>query len=49
MIVELRLENQLHGELFADQQLLQRALGNLLANAVRHADPGTRDQPAALR
>lgn len=38
---DLRLENQLHGELFADQQLLQRALGNLLANAVRHADPGT--------
>ncbi|MDR9860418.1 heavy metal sensor histidine kinase [Pseudomonas baetica] len=48
---DLRLENQLHGELFADQQLLQRALGNLLANAVRHADPGTvislrrRDEP----
>ncbi|MBT9265476.1 heavy metal sensor histidine kinase [Pseudomonas sp. MG-9] len=48
---ELRLENQLHGELFADQQLLQRALGNLLANAVRHADAGTlislrrRDEP----
>ena len=38
---ELRLENQLHGELLADQQLLQRALGNLLANAVRHADTGT--------
>lgn len=38
---DLRLDNQLHGELFADQQLLQRALGNLLANAVRHADPGT--------
>ncbi|WP_435034294.1 heavy metal sensor histidine kinase [Pseudomonas neuropathica] len=37
----LRLENQLHGELLADQQLLQRALGNLLANAVRHADSGT--------
>ncbi|WP_426232718.1 heavy metal sensor histidine kinase [Pseudomonas sp. TWP3-2] len=34
----IRLENNLSGELFADQQLLQRALGNLLANAVRHAD-----------
>jgi two-component system heavy metal sensor histidine kinase CusS len=32
------LTNTLHGELHADQQLLQRALGNLLANAVRHAD-----------
>ena len=38
---QLRLENRLHGELLADQQLLQRALGNLLANAVRHADEGT--------
>jgi two-component system heavy metal sensor histidine kinase CusS len=38
---DLRLDNQLHGELLADQQLLQRALGNLLANAVRHADSGT--------
>ncbi|QXE07691.1 MULTISPECIES: heavy metal sensor histidine kinase [Pseudomonas] len=43
---QLRLENQLHGELLADQQLLQRALGNLLANAVRHADEGT---PISLR
>ncbi|MFW9078996.1 heavy metal sensor histidine kinase [Pseudomonas sp. P2757] len=34
----IRLENNFSGELFADQQLLQRALGNLLANAVRHAD-----------
>ncbi|WP_226499755.1 heavy metal sensor histidine kinase [Pseudomonas sp. MWU16-30322] len=48
---QLHLENQLHGELLADQQLLQRALGNLLANAVRHADEGTlislrrRDEP----
>jgi len=47
----IRLENALHGELLADQQLLQRALGNLLANAVRHADEGTlislrrRDEP----
>jgi two-component system heavy metal sensor histidine kinase CusS len=38
---DLRLDNQLHGELLADQQLLQRALGNLLANAVRHADQGS--------
>ena len=38
---QLRLENRLRGELLADQQLLQRALGNLLANAVRHADEGT--------
>lgn len=48
---DIRLENALHGELLADQQLLQRALGNLLANAVRHADEGTqislrrRDEP----
>lgn len=48
---EVRLDNQLHGELLADQQLLQRALGNLLANAVRHADRGSvitmnrRDEP----
>jgi two-component system heavy metal sensor histidine kinase CusS len=38
---EIRLENALCGQLLADQQLLQRALGNLLANAVRHADPGS--------
>ena len=43
---QLRLENQLHGELLADLQLLQRALGNLLANAVRHTDEGT---PISLR
>ncbi|MBF6035257.1 heavy metal sensor histidine kinase [Pseudomonas sp. P155] len=48
---DLRLDNQLHGNLLADQQLLQRALGNLLANAVRHADQGSvislrrRDEP----
>ncbi len=48
---DVRLDNQLHGELLADQQLLQRALGNLLANAVRHADQGSvislrrRDEP----
>ena len=38
---QLRLENGFSGELRADQQLLQRALGNLLANAVRHADAGS--------
>ena len=43
---EIRLENALCGQLLADQQLLQRALGNLLANAVRHADPGS---PISLR
>lgn len=37
----LRLDNQLHGNLDGDLQLLQRALGNLLANAVRHATPGS--------
>lgn len=47
----IRLENTFSGELLADQQLLQRALGNLLANAVRHADAGSvislcrRDEP----
>lgn len=35
------LEHSLHGTLSTDLQLLQRALGNLLANAVRHARPGT--------
>ena len=32
-----------HGEgtVWADRQLLRRALGNLLANAVRYADPGS--------
>ncbi|WP_265531663.1 heavy metal sensor histidine kinase [Pseudomonas saponiphila] len=43
---QIRLENGFYGELWADQQLLQRALGNLLANAVRHADPGS---PISLR
>ena len=47
----IHLRNTLSGQLFADQQLLQRALGNLLANAVRHADVGSvislrqRDEP----
>lgn len=35
------LQHDLHGTLRTDLQLLQRALGNLLANAVRHAEPGT--------
>ena len=38
---QLNIENQLTGSLVADQQLLQRALGNLLANAVRHAQAGS--------
>ena len=38
---QLRLDNSLTGTLTAYQQLLQRALGNLLANAVRHAEPGS--------
>ena len=38
---QLQLDNQLGGALIADQQLLQRALGNLLANAVRHAQTGS--------
>ncbi|MDD0969239.1 MULTISPECIES: heavy metal sensor histidine kinase [Pseudomonas] len=48
---EIRLENTFSGALLADQQLLQRALGNLLANAVRHGDAGSvislcrRDEP----
>ena len=38
---QLNVVNQLNGTLMADQQLLQRALGNLLANAVRHAQTGS--------
>jgi two-component system heavy metal sensor histidine kinase CusS len=38
---QLNIVNQLNGTLVADQQLLQRALGNLLANAVRHAQAGS--------
>lgn len=38
---QLQLVNQLEGPLTADQQLLQRSLGNLLANAVRHAEAGS--------
>ncbi|WP_395604377.1 heavy metal sensor histidine kinase [Pseudomonas sp. B21128] len=47
----IHLRNMFSGQLCADQQLLQRALGNLLANAVRHADVGSvislrqRDEP----
>lgn len=37
----VRLEHRGQAELKADPQLLQRALANLLANAIRHADPGT--------
>lgn len=37
----LCLDNRLQGTLQADLQLLQRALANLLANAVRHATPGS--------
>jgi two-component system heavy metal sensor histidine kinase CusS len=37
----LELHNGLQGIQIADQALLQRALANLLANAVRHATPGT--------
>lgn len=35
------LQHALHGTMQTDLQLLQRALGNLLANAVHHARPGT--------
>jgi len=38
---QLNVCNTLSGVLDADQQLLQRALGNLLANAVRHAQAGS--------
>ena len=36
---QVRLGNSLNGTLTADLHLLQRALSNLLANAVRHAEP----------
>jgi two-component system heavy metal sensor histidine kinase CusS len=39
---DLTLSNELDGELTADPALLQRALANLLANALRHATPGTK-------
>ena len=41
---QLRLGNQLHGSLTADLHLLQRALSNLMANAVRHAEAGSNVQ-----
>jgi two-component system heavy metal sensor histidine kinase CusS len=39
---DLELHNGLQGYLTADPPLLKRALANLLANAIRHAAPGTR-------
>ncbi|MCY1421878.1 Sensor protein CzcS [compost metagenome] len=38
---ELQLVNRAEGTLQADQGLLRRALANLLANALRHAAPGS--------
>jgi two-component system, OmpR family, heavy metal sensor histidine kinase CusS len=37
----VRIESRGHGTVFADPLLLRRALGNLLANAVRYAEPST--------
>ncbi|URQ60093.1 heavy metal sensor histidine kinase [Pantoea alhagi] len=37
----MRLEMEMHGELHADPQLLQRALANLMANALRYGDRDT--------
>ncbi len=37
----LALHHQLSGAVHADRALLQRALANLLANAVRHGSPGS--------
>jgi two-component system heavy metal sensor histidine kinase CusS len=37
----VRIESRGEGTVFADPLLLRRALGNLLANAVRYAEPGT--------
>jgi two-component system, OmpR family, heavy metal sensor histidine kinase CusS len=37
----VRIESSGDGTVFADPLLLRRALGNLLANAVRYAEPGT--------
>jgi two-component system heavy metal sensor histidine kinase CusS len=38
---DVRLEWRGEGYVWADPQLLRRALGNLLANALRYAEPGT--------
>ncbi|VVD97793.1 two-component sensor histidine kinase [Pandoraea aquatica] len=37
----VRIEREGGGEVLADAQLLRRAMANLLANAVRHADEGS--------
>jgi len=37
----VRIEREGDGEVLADPQLLRRAMANLLANAVRHADDGS--------
>ncbi|MDQ7980838.1 heavy metal sensor histidine kinase [Paraburkholderia sp. SARCC-3016] len=37
----VRIESHGNGTVFADPLLLRRALGNLLANAVRYAEPGS--------
>ena len=38
---DLQLVDQTQGELVADPILIRRALANLVANALRHATPGT--------
>lgn len=38
---DVALLNQVHGRLAAEPQLLRRAIANLLANALRHAAPGS--------
>ncbi len=37
---QLRLVNRCEGTLYADREMLTRALANLIANAIRHADSG---------
>lgn len=46
---QLRLSQQGSGTLQADPQLLRRALANLLANALRHATPGSCIQVSSLQ